>query len=433
MSKKTRRTLTTGALVLAAAGLATLLILDSLSGTGSVEATPGTGSVEAVPAGEGQGAPRGGVQDLFTSSGALSILLGVDQFPVDLSSAGLEPTILIRTPPPYQTGIPIDTEIIEMQLAGTVEGVGRVEVRRRADQPSLGTIQDVVADPEGNFVSGDCFLGMFVDIILVDTGQVLDTGLEPIQMQAANVTSLPPLGWEFFNLGQVELFDKETMQSVGFLLDVVHVPEEIFDPPDPDPDQDCAISSAQSAITFDVGDVDCAMGEPLDLTQLSMTQPATVDLDPPPYITGTDIQTELVQLNLVGTTPTLGTVTVRERTDRKSRGKIENVMATGGSFDSGDSFFDVFVEVEIPMTGQLLHTGQDTVRMENGGITTLPPFQTSYLAPPAAPQIVPLWDTATLIQVGWLCHASHILEKEVECESALIFADGFESGDTDAW
>ncbi len=432
MSKKTRRTLTTGALALAAAGLAIFLILDSLSGTGSVEATPGTGSVEATPAGDGQGALGGDVQDLFMSSGALSLLLGSDEIPVNLNSAGLEPTILIRTPPPYQTGVPIDTEIIEMALAGFVEGVGRVEVRQRGDQPSFGIIQNVVADG-GNFVSGDCSLGMFVDIILADIGQVLDTGVIPIQMQAVNVTSLPPLGQDFFNLEQVELFDKETMQSVGFVLDAVHRPDEIFVPPDPDPDQDCAISSAISAITFDVGDVDCSEGEMLSLGQFDLERPATVDLDPPPYTTGTDIQTELVQLELVDTISTLGTVTVRERADRRSRGKIENVMATGGSFVSGDSFFDVFVEVEIPNTGQLLHTGQSTVLMENGGITALPPFQTSYLAPPAMPQIVPLYDTATLIQVGWLCHASHILEKEVECESAVIFADGFESGDTGAW
>ncbi len=422
MSKQTRRTLGTGALALAVAGLATFLILDSLSDRGSVEATP---------AGEGQGALRIGVLDLFTSSGALLLLLKVNEIPVNVSSTGLEPTTVFRTSPPYATGVPIATEIIEMELAGTIEGVGRVLVQQRADQPSFGTIQNVVADPEGNFVSGDSSLDMFVDIILEDIGQVLDTGLVPIQMQADNINSLPPLGRDFFNLGQVELFDKETMQSVGFLLDVVHRPEELFVPLDPDPDQDCALSSAVSAITLDVDDEECAMGETLNLAQLDMMQPATVDLDPSPYTTGTDIQTELVQLELVGMTPNLMTVAVSERGDRKSQGKIENVMAMGGDFVSGDSFFDVFVEIEIPSTGQMLHTGQSTVRMENGGITTLPPFQTSYLAPPAQPQIVPLYDTATLVQVGWLCHASHIIEKEVEC--GLIFEDGFESGNTTAW
>ncbi len=439
MSKQTRGTLTTGALALVAASLATLLILHSLSGTGSVEASP---------AGEGQGAPGSVGQDvgkflppsdLFTSSGTLFLFLGTELLiPVNvtLSSAGLQPTTVTRTPPPYVTGVPIVTEIVQMELAGTAEGIGRVLVRQRIDQPSLGSVQDVVAEPTGDFVSGDSFFDVFVDVILEDTGQVLDTGLVPIRMQATNVTSLPPLGQPYFNLGQVELFEKGSELSVGFVVDVMHQPDDPFDPPDPTPDQDCVSSSAQSTITFDVNDVACASGEPLSLAQLSMTQPAIVDLDPPPYTTGIDIQTELVQLELTGATPQLGTVTVSERADRKSRGKIENVVASAGDFVVGDSFFDVFVEVDIPLTGQMLHTGQSTVRMENGAITELPPFQTSYLAPPATPQIVPLYDTATLVQVGWLCHASHILVAAVDCVTGVpvnIFEDGFESGDTSMW
>ena len=177
--------------------------------------------------------------------------------------------------------------------------------------------------------------------------------------------------------------------------------------------QDCFESTGRATVTLDMADTECANGAPLDLA--SGLLDAIVELDPPPYTTDTDIQTEMVQLELSGDGGDLGPITIRLRGDMRSMGTIENVVAEeNGDFVSGDSFFDLFLEIEIGDGGLLLNSQDTALRLDAGAIDELPPLGTDYLPPPSAPP-VPLFDENG-VQMGWLCHAEHTPTEVVPCE-----------------
>ncbi len=181
--------------------------------------------------------------------------------------------------------------------------------------------------------------------------------------------------------------------------------------------QDCFDSEAQGTITLDPGDNLCLNGIDLDLTSL-LTAPATVERDPGPYSDGQTIQTEIVALELTANDPVLGDVIVRERDDKQSLGEISNVVTDGGgNFTGGDSFFDVFIEIELPDLCMLLNTGDVPIRLE-AYITELPPIDTPYIPPPSNPPIM-LLDAYTSVHVGWICHAEHRPTIPIPCDTGL--------------
>ena len=91
------------------------------------------------------------------------------------------------------------------------------------------------------------------------------------------------------------------------------------------------------------------------------------------------------------------------------------MLLGNGDFVSGESFFDVFVEVEITGTGQMLDSGGSALRLDAGLITELPPLDSDYLPPPSA-EPVPLYTVGTSDQIGWLCHAQHTPGEVIPCE-----------------
>lgn len=184
-------------------------------------------------------------------------------------------------------------------------------------------------------------------------------------------------------------------------------------PQPPPPDRDCFLSVGKGTITLDPADLQCLFGAALSLS--SGFEVAEIEVDPAPYTTGTDIQTEIVAMSLSGSDPLLGEVIVRERADKQSLGKITNVVASGGNFVSGDSYFDVFYEVEIPDAGLTLNTGNIPMRME-ATITQLPPAGEIYFPPPTAPPLQ-LFDEVTSVHIGWFCHAEHQPTEPIDCES----------------
>ena len=180
-------------------------------------------------------------------------------------------------------------------------------------------------------------------------------------------------------------------------------------------DRDCFASTGRATVTLDIEDTACAEGVELDLASAGFDT-AIVELDPPPYTTGTDIQTELVQLELAADGGPLGQIIIRERTDMQSTGLIRNVIAEdNGDFVSGESFFDVFVEVEIPDQGLVFDTGNTPLRLDAGLITVLPPLEGDYFPPPTEPP-APLYTVGTMDQVGWLCHAQHTPTELIPCD-----------------
>ncbi len=82
-----------------------------------------------------------------------------------------------------------------------------------------------------------------------------------------------------------------------------------------------------------------------------------------------DIETEIVSMELTGTHPLLGPVTVSQDPERPSMGMVEQ-QERGQDFPA-DSFFDVFVEVQL-QDMNLVAVNEDSLRME-ATLTALPP------------------------------------------------------------
>jgi hypothetical protein len=96
---------------------------------------------------------------------------------------------------------------------------------------------------------------------------------------------------------------------------------------------------------------------------------------------GSVINTEMISLDLYGTSVNVGAIHVRAGVNsgvsNASLGQITNVVSSGTTFISGDSFFDVFVEIDIPSFGVTLFN-QTPVHMVANGITILPPIGFDY-------------------------------------------------------
>jgi hypothetical protein len=93
-----------------------------------------------------------------------------------------------------------------------------------------------------------------------------------------------------------------------------------------------------------------------------------------------EVRVELVEWSLSGLSPTLGLVEVRLRPDLPSMGEMEETVDnTSGILDvspfavagSVDSFFDVYVEVEVEAVGMSFYTEQP-MRL-SGGLSEKPP------------------------------------------------------------
>lgn len=93
-------------------------------------------------------------------------------------------------------------------------------------------------------------------------------------------------------------------------------------------------------------------------------------------LVGNTIQTEILQLQLRGVDPQLGTIEVTAGRNfglPPSVGQITNVLTDpAGNFQSGDSFFDVFIEVSLPQSNIIMR-GAQPFRMEAKNIRSLPP------------------------------------------------------------
>jgi hypothetical protein len=186
-------------------------------------------------------------------------------------------------------------------------------------------------------------------------------------------------------------------------------PDSGYEPP-----HDCFHSAGELTITLNPGDLLCQEAADILLSSAGQ-QPADVRrFLVGPYTDGSTVLTEIVQMQLQGLNTAIGPVILRERADVLSLGLITNVQTDGsGHFVSGHSFFDVFVEVELPQMGLRLDTGEHPIRMDAGLIHQLPPLGSTYATQPE--QRVPLLVAGSAQQVGWLCSARHTLTQAAPC------------------
>jgi hypothetical protein len=115
-----------------------------------------------------------------------------------------------------------------------------------------------------------------------------------------------------------------------------------------------------------------------------------------------DIETEIVQLQLTGTS-SFGPIEVRQSPDRRSMGIVE--QQTPGQDFPADSFFDVFLEVEILDIG-LVGYNSEPIRME-AELSDLPPgFRDQYEGALVLP--TPLLSADSDVEFARILDALHV-------------------------
>jgi hypothetical protein len=178
-------------------------------------------------------------------------------------------------------------------------------------------------------------------------------------------------------------------------------------------DEDCFESEGNATITLETDDIDCFNGVVIPLSSI-LTPSTNVMIEPGPYAVGDTIQTEIVQLEQSGFYTDFGLVIIRERTRKASTGYIEVTAVNAASdFTGGESFFDIYIEIELPDMGMLLNTDDSALHMQ-ATINQLPPESSTYLPlPDQAP--LRLVDAFTSIDNGWLCYAGYLPTIEVPC------------------
>lgn len=142
---------------------------------------------------------------------------------------------------------------------------------------------------------------------------------------------------------------------------------------------------AAGSDTFDSGaQIEIDLGE-LGIERLLLNGPTTVQRgDPytPPTGDKKTIDTEIVAMELVGQSPRLGTVRLRESPTLPSGGQVSQ-LESGTDFPA-NSFFDVFVEIDVPNVGTLRNLQPIRVQCSTQGLQSIPPLFDIFLMPPQA-------------------------------------------------
>lgn len=322
--------------------------------------------------------------DTFTSSVAeieleipglgiyIADLSGTQTWEVDLGSLGDSDGNLREE---------VQTEIVAMDLTGSHAGLGPISIGPYPSRPSTGQIEETAnaipgtldIPPFAPHGSADAVFDAFFEIEI--SSQSFHNNA-PLALSGV-ITHKPPAEGEVLcSSGQVELFD-ENENPAGIIVNyfcntpnagtgpVIEIEVDHF------PD-----SEAQIQIVVPGGTV-----EVLDLSgpttvEVNLTNPTDTDGNGQEQV-----PTEMVQLDLTGSSPALGNVTIRLSPTRRTVGEIEeNVNNNPGLLDippfapsgTADSFFDVFFEIEVP--GIVLHN-EDPARIVANDLTHKPPAE----------------------------------------------------------
>jgi len=91
------------------------------------------------------------------------------------------------------------------------------------------------------------------------------------------------------------------------------------------------------------------------------------------------IDTEIISMNLVGTSHNIGPITIIESPSKKSTGAIQ--QKTAGIDFPADSFFDVFIEIHTTLPSPLKILHNDDPKRMNATIYQIPPYGSTYEGP----------------------------------------------------
>jgi hypothetical protein len=390
--------------------------LEGMGGTtqSSVRMQAGGPACDPIPEGD----------DVFPSTAKIVLQLadGTDPFVVRLSSADLPDTIVHRFP---QVGDEIPVEIVQLELSGFHPRVGPIQVHLDPTQPSTGEIRNVIQDPTTcELISGDSFFDVIVDIELPALGQTWGPD-RPIHLER-KLRRLPPEDVKYENpfLDPITLIDNATGGQQGQLLYHLHHTDPPF-PPGPEcfdtfmelvasiPPFPPTILQAQGPTTVQVG-TPVSVGT-CDISGTACTTDDDCPLGEICVRFQNQVQTELVEMQLEGFDPFLGGFEVRVRppdAGPPSAGQMISQNPGHGTY-TVDSFFDVFVDVNLFDQGLLLHNEQPVPVFAgpNGpsfGVRNVPPDpQTPFESPPGQPFVLFTEDNAP---VGEISDVRHIID-----------------------
>lgn len=264
----------------------------------------------------------------------------------------------------------VETEMVQLDLRG-YSSFGRVALQLNESKRSVGMIEERTNNTAGildvaPFAEtgvADSFFDIFVEIQVGDRVLHNET---PVHMQSALTRKVPqPL--EIFqspaDAQPIELVDANGQATGIRLVRVIHWPNPpIIVPP-------IVRTRAQLTLQTSQGKETITLEGPVTTNLfLDATCPAH-DNDG----NGRDeVPTEIVAMSLTGNSPTLGNVTMRLHNNSPSTGQLEEKNnATPGKLDlppcttqgTADSFFDIFVELEIPTAASAagVNAGQSQV------------------------------------------------------------------------
>jgi len=177
------------------------------------------------------------------------------------------------------------------------------------------------------------------------------------------------------------------------------------------------VASVQNAICYP-----CAGSDYMEHTtatielEISGMFTETITVNGPTFVSRSDpynpgdgrikIDTEIISMNLVGTSNYIGPITIIESPSKKSNGAIQ--QRTAGIDFPADSFFDVFVEIHttLPSPNKILHN--DDPKHMSTIITKIPPSGSTY----EGPQAIPLKNEQDTL-IGYMLSTRHKAESIV--------------------
>jgi len=127
------------------------------------------------------------------------------------------------------------------------------------------------------------------------------------------------------------------------------------------------------------------------------------------------IDTEIVSMNLAGTSVYIGPLTIVESPSKSSTGAIQ--QQTAGIDFPATSFFDVFVEIQTIMPSPVHIFHNDDPAHMSTTISSIPPWGATY----GGPAPVPLKDEHNNI-IGFIKHVSHDIPPQPPSVGGLAFS-----------
>ena len=305
----------------------------------------------------------------------------------------------------------IPTEMVQMNLSGYHPDLGPVRISLSETRPSQGRIKE---QTPGNNFPADAFSDIFYVVEAFGQPPMGNCSAERLQVPGG-IDELPFSPRAVFEgaPAPIQLCDQDGKPNGWWGHCNSWSASEIMDPP---PYQECMDSYAELEIIAPDGTVATVLAEGPTVIRIGDMQTDRGG--------GVHFPTEIVSMDLKGMSP-LGEITVSEAPGRASRGAVTSQQGPAGPFFPADSFFDVYIEIELP--GPTLNSTVHSC--EPAHMYALvddlpPPIGTAYENP--FDQIIPLLDEQGN-HTGWsIRHARHVIGK-LPPPQPLAATDCFES------